>query len=67
MPSSEKLSHVALVRMDVSEECIVHLIRMKIVSDLGTTLTVTLSTSFLQKPRGVTSQKTPFFLYCNLI
>jgi hypothetical protein len=38
---SGMLRHVALVRTDVSEECITSIIRVKRTSDLGTTLTIT--------------------------
>jgi hypothetical protein len=41
MPSLRKLSHVALVRTDGSEESIVSIIRVTKVGELGTTLAVT--------------------------
>jgi hypothetical protein len=42
MPSSGMLRHVALVRIDVSEERVVSLIRVTRIGELGTTLAVTL-------------------------
>jgi hypothetical protein len=41
MPYSEILRRVALVETDVSEECIVSIIRVTVVGELGTTLAVT--------------------------
>jgi hypothetical protein len=41
MPSSGMLHHLALVGTEVSEECIASIIRVKRISELGTTLTVT--------------------------
>jgi hypothetical protein len=46
------LRRVALVRTDVSEELSASFIRVTRISELGTTLAVTI----------VTSQKTPFFI-----
>jgi hypothetical protein len=41
MPSSGMLHYLALVRTDVSEECIVSIIRVKRIGELGTTIAVT--------------------------
>jgi hypothetical protein len=41
MPSSGMLRRVALVRTDVSEECITSIIRVTRIGELGTTLAVT--------------------------
>jgi hypothetical protein len=62
------LRRVALVRTDVPEELSDSIIRVTKIGELGTTLAVTsnrrtLQRNFLQEPRGVTSQKTPFFYY----
>jgi hypothetical protein len=43
MPPSGMLIHVALLRSDVSEELIASFVRVKRMSELGTTLTVTSS------------------------
>jgi hypothetical protein len=61
------LSHVALVRTDISEELSASYIRVTRIGELGTTLAATsnqrmLRRNFLQEPQGVTSQKTPFFI-----
>jgi hypothetical protein len=40
MPSSEMLDNVALVRTDVSEECIASVIRVTRIGDLGIALAV---------------------------
>jgi hypothetical protein len=65
MPSSGMLRRVALVTTDVSEE-----IRLLVTDNVPSSpILVTLSmetltsskSRFLQQPRGVTSQKTPFF------
>jgi hypothetical protein len=53
------LAPVALVKTDVSEERIASIIRVERISELGT-LAVTMKRRFLQKPHGVTSQKTAF-------
>jgi hypothetical protein len=66
---------VALVRTDDSEERSASIITVTRIGELGTALAVTTNRStlrrntewvppkrrFLQEPRGVTSQKTPFF------
>jgi DNA-binding TFAR19-related protein (PDSD5 family) len=41
MPSPGMLRRVALVRTDVSEECIVSIIKLARIGQLGTTLVVT--------------------------
>jgi predicted Zn-dependent protease with MMP-like domain len=41
MPSSGMLYRVALVRTNVSDESIASIIRIRIISELGTTLAVT--------------------------
>jgi hypothetical protein len=56
MPSSGLIHRVALVRIDVSEECIISLTR---IGDLGATLAVASNRS---TPHGVTSQMTVFFI-----
>jgi hypothetical protein len=68
MPSSGMWRHVALVRTDVSEECITFIIRVTRMSELRTTLAVTSNWSKVRqrnvgsyKSHGVTSQKTVFF------
>jgi hypothetical protein len=67
------LCRVALVRTDISEELSASFIRVTGIGELETTLAVPsspilvtlmkegLSSSLLQEPHGVTSQKTPFF------
>jgi hypothetical protein len=55
MLSSDMLRRVALVRTDFSEEPIASFIGVK--ETLGS-----FETRFLQEPRGVTSQKTLFFI-----
>jgi hypothetical protein len=76
MPTYGLLHSVALVRSDVSEECITSIIRVTTIGELGNTLAVTSNQStllpvtdnvppkcwFLQEPHGVTSQKTVFCL-----
>jgi hypothetical protein len=69
---------VAVVRTDVSDELSASFIRATRIGGLGTTLVVTLAVflspwwrrryfppkrRFLQEPHGVTSQKTPFFMW----
>jgi hypothetical protein len=61
MASSGMLRRVGLVRTDVSEELSVSFIRVSIICELGT-LAIT-SNRRKQEPRGVTSQKTPFFAF----
>jgi hypothetical protein len=63
------LRRVALVRTDVAEELSASFIRVKRISELGTTLALTSNrrtlrrnTKFLQEPHCLTSQKTPLFL-----
>jgi hypothetical protein len=63
------LQHIALVRTDVSEECIACIIRLTRKGGLGKTLAVTSNratlrrnTMYLQEPDCVTSQKTAFFI-----
>jgi hypothetical protein len=53
MPSSGMLRGVALVRTDVSEECIAYIIGMKRIGVLGTALAVT-SNSAKAVPKSVT-------------
>jgi hypothetical protein len=66
MASSGILHRVALVKTDVLEKLSVS-IRVTRIDELGTTLALSSSIRrFLQEPHGVTSQKTPFFLYKNL-
>jgi hypothetical protein len=78
MMYSGMLRPVALVRTDISEELSASFIRVTRIGELGTMLAVTsnrrtlrrntkcaLSSPkrrFIQEPRGVTSQKTPFFI-----
>jgi hypothetical protein len=62
MASSGVLYRVALVRTDVSEELSASFIRELTIGEQGTTLAVT-SSRILQEPRGVTSQKKPFFIF----
>jgi hypothetical protein len=71
MLSSVMLRRTALVRTDVSEERITSIIRGTRIGDLGT-LAVTSNRSilryvppkrrFLQKPHGLTSGRTAFFI-----
>jgi hypothetical protein len=77
IPSSGILQHVALVKIDVSEERIPSIIRVTRIGELGTTLAVTSNRStsrrntitissprwFLHGPHGVTSQKMAFSIY----
>jgi hypothetical protein len=59
---------VALVRTDVSEECIFSIIRVTRIGELGTILEVTSNRKhaakrrFSQEPYRVTYQKTAFFI-----
>jgi hypothetical protein len=65
MVSSGMLRRVTLVRTDVSEELSASFIRVKRLGELGTTLKEALSSSeksVLTKPRGLTSQKTQFYI-----
>jgi hypothetical protein len=75
MVSSGMLRRVVLVRTDVSEELSASFNKVTRIGELGTTLAVTNNRRtlgrntnlvflrwFLQEPRGVTSQKTPFFI-----
>jgi hypothetical protein len=76
MVPSGMLLRVALVRTNVSEEPSAFFIRVTRIGELGTTLAATSTDSchpdeggakflqhwFLQKPHGVTSPKTPFFI-----
>jgi hypothetical protein len=48
MRSSEMLQHVALVRTDVSEDCIVSIIRVTRIGELGT-LAATSNRSMLRR------------------
>jgi hypothetical protein len=71
MPSTAMLRHVALVRIDISEERRASIIMVTRIGELGATLAVTSNRCwssylppkrpFLQEPHGVTSQKTAFF------
>jgi demethoxyubiquinone hydroxylase (CLK1/Coq7/Cat5 family) len=66
MESSGMLRRVDLVRTDVSEEHIASIIRVTRIGEVGTlALTSHRHTlrRFLQGPHGVTSQKTPFFIF----
>jgi hypothetical protein len=78
--SSGLLRRVALVRTDVSEEPGASFIRMTKIGELGTTQAAisnrrTLRRNtflppkrrFLQEPHGVTTQKTPFFKYKDVL
>jgi hypothetical protein len=49
MPSSGMLRHVALVRKDILEQYITSIIRVPLVSELGTMLSLTSNQSMLQK------------------
>jgi hypothetical protein len=49
LPSSGMLRRVAFVRTDVSEECIIIIIRVKRIGELGTTLEVTSNQSTLRR------------------
>jgi hypothetical protein len=74
MVSSEILHLVARVKTDVSEEPSASFIKVTRIGELGTTLAATSNRRtlrrlflrsvrrFLQEPRGVTSQKTLFFI-----
>jgi hypothetical protein len=56
---------VALVKANVLEEPIISIIRVKRISELGTTLAVTRilpKCRFLQEPHGIASQKAEFFI-----
>jgi hypothetical protein len=57
MASSGMLRHVALVRTDVSEELSASLIRVTIISELGTTLAVTSNRRTLRRNTFVGSYK----------
>jgi hypothetical protein len=61
VPSSGMLRHVALVRIEVSEEISSSIIRETRIGELGTAFAVT-SNRLLQEPHGVTSQRTAFFI-----
>jgi hypothetical protein len=56
------LRRVALVRTDVSEEPGASFIRVTRIGELGTTQAATGNRRTLRRTRGVTSQKTPFFI-----
>jgi hypothetical protein len=70
MPPSGILCRVALLRTDVSEECIASITKVRRVGELGLTLAVTYQpkhavcsseTTVLTRAIGSTSQKTAFF------
>jgi hypothetical protein len=64
MASSGMLRRVALVRTDISEELRASFLRVTRIGEIGTTLAVVPpKRRFLQEPHGVTSQKTPFFIF----
>jgi hypothetical protein len=55
--------YTGLLRTDVSEERSASIIRVTRICELGTTLLYfPPKLRFLQKPHGVTSQNTPFFI-----
>jgi hypothetical protein len=59
------LLRVALLRTDISVESIVSIIKLKVISELGTTLALTATEGCweeIQESNGVTSQKTALFL-----
>jgi hypothetical protein len=59
------LRHVALVRIDVTEELSASIIRVTRIGELGTMLAVTSNRRMLrscEEPHGVTSQKTAFLI-----
>jgi hypothetical protein len=59
MASSGMLSHVALVRTDVSEERVAYTIRVKRISELDRILR---NVGSYKSHAVLTSQKTPFFI-----
>jgi hypothetical protein len=68
MASPGMLHRLALVRTDVSEELSASIIRLRIIGQLGTLVTLMMEAlsspkrRFLQEPHGLIPQKTPFFI-----
>jgi hypothetical protein len=56
MPPSRMLCHVAIVRTDVSEECIMSIIRVERISEVGTVLAVNLQLKHTANIVSISSQ-----------